>query len=55
MKKRRKKHGNPIAKALNKVNKPVTIIDKKKELNKLKCRKVIENEKISNTTTTPLL
>jgi len=53
MKKRlKKKHGNPIAKALNSVNKPVTIIDKKKEINKLKCRgKVIENEKTNNTTT----
>jgi hypothetical protein len=46
MKKRIKKYGNPIAKALNKVNKPVTMVDKKKEINKLKCRgREIENGK----------
>ena len=34
-----KKYGNPIAKALNRVTKPVTITDKKKENNKTLCRK----------------
>jgi hypothetical protein len=39
--KRRKgqKYENPVAKALNRVTKPVTITDKKKENNKTLCRK----------------
>ena len=35
---------NPIAKALNRVTKPVTIKDKKKEDNKNLCRKGDSNE-----------
>ena len=39
--KRRKgqQYENPVAKALNKVTKPVTMKDKKKENNKTFCRK----------------
>ena len=41
MKKQKKgktKRTNPIARALNRVTKPVTMVDKKKLLSKLKCR-----------------
>lgn len=34
-----KNKSNPVAKSLNKVTKPVTIKDKKKENNKTVCRK----------------
>ena len=41
MKKQKKgktKRTNPIARALNRVTKPVTMVDKKKLLSKLNCR-----------------
>jgi len=39
-----KRKSNPIAKALNRVTKPVTIKDKKKEQSKTLCRKKETNE-----------
>ena len=33
-----KKRPNPVARALNRVTKPVTMLDKKKLLSKLTCR-----------------
>tara|TARA_R110002012_G_scaffold146774_1_gene305061 strand:+ start:204 stop:326 length:123 start_codon:yes stop_codon:yes gene_type:complete len=39
-----KTKSNPVAKALNRVTKPVTIKDKKKEENKTYCRKGKNND-----------
>ncbi len=38
-KQKEKKYGNPVAKSLNMVTKPVTMKDKKKEQSKTYCRK----------------
>jgi hypothetical protein len=40
----KKKYGNPVAKYLNRVTKPVTIPDKKKEESKTYCRKEKKDE-----------
>jgi hypothetical protein len=37
-KRKPKKKPNPIARALNLVTKPVTMVDKKKLMSKMKCR-----------------
>jgi len=43
-KQKEKKYGNPIARYLNSVTKPVIIPDRKKEESKLKCRKGKSND-----------
>jgi len=40
-KRKPKKKPNPIARALNLVTKPVTMVDKKKLMSKMKCRQNI--------------
>lgn len=40
-----KKKPNPVARALNRVTKPVTMLDKKKLMSKIKCRQKLNINK----------